>query len=362
VVVVNASAAQRRRDGSGGARAGGPGASRSDAIDKLPAASRPRAHRDDVRMVVVGRVGAPHLAPIAALPALLAPGDLLVVNDAATWPASLHAHTRAGEPIELRLAAGPTPGATVAAVLFGAGDWRTPTELRPPPPPVHAGDHLRIGELHLPVIAAVSDRIVELAIPADDAGFAALLAAGHPIQYAHVSRPLADWDVQTAYAGPPWAVEMPSAGRPLTWALLGALARRGVAIAPLTHAAGLSSTGDPELDATLPWPERYAIPDETIEALSRTAGRVVAVGTTVVRALETFAATGARRGVSELVLGGAHRPAIVDAVLSGLHDPTESHFRLLEAFAPATRLRSGWRLARARGLEGHELGDAMLVF
>jgi S-adenosylmethionine:tRNA ribosyltransferase-isomerase len=154
---------------------------------------------------------------------------------------------------------------------------------------------------------------------------------------------------------------MPSAGRPLTWALLGALARRGVAIASLTHAAGLSSTGDPELDATLPWPERYAIPDRTIAALSGTTGRVVAVGTTVVRALETFAATGAARGVSELVLGGDHRPARVDAVLSGLHDPTESHFRLLEAFAPAARLRAGWRLARARGLEGHELGDAMLV-
>src|SRR5690606_27817084 len=135
--------------------------------------------------------GPPDVAPIASLPDRLAPGDLVVVNDAATWPASLSGRTSGGAPVELRLTAGPTPGAIVRAVLFGAGDWRTPTERRPAPPPVRAGDAIAIGALALRVVAAPAPRLVDVAIPADDAGFVALLAAGRPIQYAHLDRPLA---------------------------------------------------------------------------------------------------------------------------------------------------------------------------
>jgi len=329
----------------------------------LRAASGPRTRRDDVRLVVIDRSGGTiEVRRFAELATLLAPGDLVVVNDAATWPASLPGRTEAGEAIELRLATGAVePGGHALAVLFGAGDWRTRTEHRPAPPPVAAGELLRVdGGPALRVVEARSRRLVTVALPGDDAGLRALFAAGRPVQYAHLAAPLAPWDVQTVYAGRPWAVEMPSAGRPLTWELLFALAARGVAVAPLTHAAGLSSTGDPELDATLPWPERFEIPPATLAAVSatRTAGRrVVAVGTTVVRALETDTPS----GITSLVLSAAHRPTTVDAVLSGLHDPSDSHFRLLEAFAPRALLLDAWQLALRHDLQSHELGDSLLI-
>ena len=329
----------------------------------LAAAAGPRTRREDVRMVVVDRAGGTvEVRPFEELPGLLAPGDLVVVNDAATWPASLWARTRFGSPIELRLTTGAVePGGEVTAIVLGAGDWRIRTEHRPPPPPLRAGDVVQVeGGPALRVVVAQSPRRITVALPADDAGLAALFRAGRPVQYAHLAAPLAAWDVQTVYAGRPWAVEMPSAGRPLTWAMLGALAARGIAVAPLTHAAGLSSTGDPALDATLPWPERFEIPDATLAAVSGTrtrGGRVVAVGTTVVRALES----GGRAGVTDLVLSAAHRPTVVDAVVSGLHDPADSHFRLLEAFAPRDLLLAAWHLALRHDLRSHELGDALLL-
>lgn len=332
-------------------------------LGQLAAATAPRTRRDDVWMVVVDRAReAVEVRTFDDLPRLLAPGDLVVVNDAATWPASLRARTAFGSPLELRLTTGAVePGGLVPAVVFGAGDWRIRTELRPPPPPVHAGDLLHIeGGPALRVAVAQSSRLITLALPGDDAGIRALFRAGRPVQYAHLTAPLAPWDVQTVYAGRPWAVEMPSAGRPLTWDTLFALAARGVAVAPLTHAAGLSSTGDPDLDASLPWPERFEIPPATAALVSgtRTRGqRVVAVGTTVVRALET----GRSSGVTDLVLSAAHRPTVVDAVLSGLHDPSDSHFRLLEAFAPRDLLLAAWHLAVRHDLRSHELGDCLLV-
>jgi S-adenosylmethionine:tRNA ribosyltransferase-isomerase len=340
---------------------------RSRAVDDtaplLVAERGPRARRDDVRMVVVDRArGASEVRRFDELPGLLAAGDLVVVNDAATWPASLSARTAFGSPIELRLTTGAVePGGAVTAVVFGAGDWRIRTEHRPPPPPLRAGDVLRVdGGPALRVIAAPAPRLVTLALPDDDAGVRALHRAGRPVQYAHLDAPLAPWDVQTVYAGRPWAVEMPSAGRPLTWSTLLALATRGVTVAPLTHAAGLSSTGDAALDATLPWPERFEIPPATAALVSaaRTAGRrVVAVGTTVVRALET----GRPSGITDLVLSATHHPTVVDAVLSGLHDPSESHFRLLEAFAPRELLLDAWNLACRHQLRSHELGDSLLL-
>lgn len=335
----------------------------------MRAASEPPACREDVALVVIDRArGAVDVRPFAALPALLAPGDLVVVNDAATWPASLRATTPRGDRLELRLTTGAfRPGETVAAVLFGDGDWRTRTEHRPPPPRVDEGDELQVGDVALRV-ARVRGRIAHVVTPADDAGFRALYRAGRPVQYAHVARDLAPWDVQTTYAGRPWAVEMPSAGRPLSWEVLAGLALRGAAVAPLTHAAGLSSTGDPALDAALPMPERYDIPPATAAAIAAASGRgarVVAIGTTVVRALESAAVARGRvaagPGVAELVLGPAHPPRVVDAVLSGLHEPTESHFRLLEAFAPRPLLLAASRRAADLDLATHELGDTLLV-
>jgi S-adenosylmethionine:tRNA ribosyltransferase-isomerase len=327
--------------------------------------------RDDARLLVVeGRSGRLHDRAVADLPELLAPGDLLVLNDAATLPASLRGQAAGGDPIELRLA-GPPSGDRWPAVLFGAGDWRTRTEDRAAPPRVAPGERLRFDDLTAEVVsvALLSPRLVEVRFDRDgEALWRALYAVGRPVQYAYHDHDLALWTVQTAYAGRPWAVEMPSAGRPLGWRVLGGLRRRGVELAWLTHAAGLSSTGDPVLDAALPLPEQYDLPERTVQAVSRARAegrRVLAVGTTVVRALEGAARqSGGLRsgaGTTSLVMSERTRPLVVDGLITGIHAPGESHFRLLGAFAPAAALAAAAAHADARGYRPHELGDLALL-
>jgi S-adenosylmethionine:tRNA ribosyltransferase-isomerase len=297
----------------------------------------------------------------------------LVALDRRTGAVALHAFSALprllGAGFELRLSA-PLEGERLVGVLFGTGDWRTRTEHRPPPPRLEVGQRVAVGPLAATVTAA-RGRLVEL--DADVAGadpearrdalWQALYAGAAPVQYAHRTDALPLWSVQTAYAGRPWAVEMPSAGRPLTWDVLLELRRRGVGVASLTHAAGLGSTGDATLDEQLPWPERYEIPERTAAAIAaaRTAGgRVIAVGTSVVRALE---ASGGRAGigVAALVLGPGTRPRVADGLVSGLHVPGESHFELLRAFAPADQLGRVLERAHLAGLSAHELGDACLI-
>ncbi len=306
--------------------------------------------RERVRLVAIdgGRIA---IAPFASLAQRLRPGDLVVVNDAATLPGSLFG-TFEGEPFELRVT-GPIEG-TLAGVLLGAGDWRTRTEDRPAPPALRAGDRVAFGEIEATVIAA-RGRLVELAVR-DPLGL--VYARGVPIQYAHRTAQLPLWDVQTSYAARPWAAEMPSAGRPLTWDVLLALRKAGIAIATLTHAAGLSSTGDAALDRVLPWPERYEIPDRTRAAIA-SAARVIAIGTTVVRALEADAL--GQAGVATLRIDARHELRVVDGLVSGLHVPGESHFELLSAFAPRHVLARAIAAAAGAGMSSHELGDACLI-
>jgi S-adenosylmethionine:tRNA ribosyltransferase-isomerase len=195
----------------------------------------------------------------------------------------------------------------------------------------------------------------------------ALYAHGRPVQYAYLPRPLAIADFQTPFASRPWAAEMPSAGHVLTASRVRALRAAGIAVVPLTHAAGLSSTGEAALDARLPLPEAYEIPEETAAAVSSTrasGGSVVAAGTTVVRALESAWVDGAVRpgaGVANLRLDSAHVLRAVDAILTGMHEPGSSHFALLTAFATAPVLEAAHRVAEEAGYRAHEFGDSMLV-
>ena len=324
-----------------------------------PALRADEVSRHAVRLVVIG--DAPYITELARLPELLRAGDLVVVNDAATLPGSLRGITRHGESFELRLSA-PIDGTRLHGVLFGPGDHRMRTEDRPAPPPIALGDRVWLGELAASVIACAGRR-VELDVHARaDELWAHVYAAGAPVQYAHRVEPLPLYSVQTAYAARPWAAEMPSAGRPLTWHVLLGLRRAGVELASLTHAAGLSSTGDPALDRALPWPEPYEIPQATFDAIARArarGGRVIAIGTTVVRALESAHEAGT--GVATLRLDAHYHARVVDGLVSGLHVPGESHFELLSAFAPAARVERAMALAAAHGLSAHELGDACLI-
>ncbi len=300
-------------------------------------------------------------------------GDLVVVNDAATLPASLAARTDDGTAIEVRLAVPIAGEQAWAAVLFGAGDWRTRTEDRPAPPRVAAGSTLHFGDdltARVRALSTLSRRLVRLEFDrAGDALWPLLYRHGAPVQYSHLARGLDLWDAQTAFGGRPWSVETPSAARPLDWRALARLRARGVALASVTHAAGLSSTGDAAIDRALPLPERSEIPANTVAAVDaarKRGGRVVAIGTSTARALEGNArAFGGRLvpacGVTSLKIGPGHERVVVDGILSGLHEAGSSHFELLTAFAPRTLLSLAWAHAEAEGYLAEEFGDAMLI-
>ena len=332
------------------------------------AASRAPRRRDDVGLVIVdSETGGFRIDRVSALPDLLDPGDLVVVNDAATFPASLSLASGGGAPIEVRLLE-ERPG-RFFAVAFGEGDWRTDTEARPPPPELGPGDRLvdpESGE-HVATVTGVdrrSPRLVEVRFAGDP--WALIYRFGRPIQYSYLEDDLELWSVQTGYASRPVAAEMPSAGRPLSWSLIAAMRHRGIEVVALTHAAGISSTGDRELDAMLPLPERYSIPASTAVAVNQARGRVVAVGTTAVRALESAAREGGGRivagpGLATLRIEPDTPLLAADALITGLHDWGGSHWRLLEAFAGGAELERAWQAAAAAGFRAHELGDLAIV-
>lgn len=329
--------------------------------------------REDPRTTRLMEIDPPREAvadrSIRDLKTLLRPGDLLVVNDAATLPASLRGLTSSGAPVEVRFA-GQEENGSWRAVLFGAGDWRTRTEDRPPPPRLRSGDVLQFDGLRARIDRTdpASTRVLWLSFDAAGAAlWRALYRSGHAVQYAHTAGPLELWHVQTAYAARPWASEAPSAGFPLTWDLLLEMRQRGIGLARVTHAAGLSSTGDAALDARFPLAERSEIPQETVRAIEATKardGRVIAVGTSATRALEGSADQGrvtAGAKITDLLLGPRTRRKVVDGILTGVHETGTSHFALLEAFAPRALLERAHAFAEARGYRGHEFGDAVFI-
>ena len=324
-----------------------------------------RLLRVDPRAWAVRDVG------IAALPSQFRPGDLVVVNDAATLPASFAVHVPDAA-FEVRLAGPIAGGRAWAAVLFGTGDWRTRTEERPAPPLVHAGTTLAFGEgvtARVTSVSPLSPRLVRLEFDRDEAAlWAKLYRLGRPVQYSHLAKDLALWDTQTAFGGRPWSVETPSAARPLGWQALAALRARGVALASVTHAAGLSATGEPALDRALPLPERSEVPQATVDAVARArarSGRVIAIGTSTARALEANALEHGRLvaacGVASLRIGPGYERRVTDGILTGMHAAGTSHAALLQAFAPRVLLSLAWSHAEDEGYLGEEFGDAMLI-
>jgi S-adenosylmethionine:tRNA ribosyltransferase-isomerase len=344
----------------------------------MKAAHRPVQRPRDARLLAIVADGEMRDLPRDRLASLLKPGDLVVANDAATLPASLAGtHRRTGRALEVRLAARPTLAhddvRAFTAVVFGAGDHRMRTEDRPLPPQLEAGDALDLGPLAATVVRTLGHpRLVQLALQGTpDAVWAGIAAHGRPVQYAHVPEPLALWDVWTSVAARPVAFEPPSAGFILDWALLRALAARGVGFATLTHAAGLSSPGDATLDGRFPLDEAYEIPCATVDAIAAArahGGRVIAIGTTVVRALEHAAARADARdapwlppgaGLATQRLGPATPLRVVDAIVSGTHEPGSSHHALLQAFAGDDVLSRADEALERLGYRTHEFGDSI---
>jgi len=325
----------------------------------------------DAKLLHVDAEGSVHHGLRTGLVKLLHRGDVVVANDAATLPASLHGvHERTGAPIEVRLAGRATSGMnTFVAVVFGAGDYRTRTEDRQLPPILVEGDVLALGPLQAVVVSLLEHpRLVSLRFTAPMAAlWEGIAHHGRPIQYAHIGQKLELWDVWTAIAGPPVAYEAPSAGFALDWRTVAAMRDKGVKFATLTHAAGISSTGDPALDARLPFDEPYFIPETTAVAIdtARTANRrVVAIGTTVVRALEHAGRDGviaSGPGMANQRIGAADTLRIVDAIVSGTHEAGTSHHELLRAFVDDTTLRRADAELEARAYRTHEFGDSIFM-
>jgi S-adenosylmethionine:tRNA ribosyltransferase-isomerase len=345
-------------------------------------AQRPRSDdREDRLLVADSKSGVVVERRFIELPEILAPGDLVIVNDAATRPSSLQLSTSAGADVELRILDHHSEDNTYGVVVFGAGDWHDDTDHRPAPPALAVGEVLtRRGErdpaasvvavsdvsprnVRVQVIEAVRDAMFGADTRVDGEG-----AVAHPVQYSYMARALTLAEVQTPYASRPWASEMPSAGRALSTSILVALKRNGVDVARVTAAASLSATGDPALDRKLPLPERYEIPQATVDAIARTrarGGRIIAIGTSTVRALESslteHGAIRAGQATATLVLGPETPVKSVDGIVSGMHEAATSHDSLLRAFADESVIDDVIALGRERGLFIHELGDHCLI-
>ena len=325
------------------------------------------------KVMVVDPSGEIRHLPRAALIDLIRPGDLVVANDAATIPASLSGvHLPSHQGIEVRLAGVPSLDSNrreFSAVVFGEGDFHTRTEDRPQPPSLAAGDQLQMGPLSAKILRLLDHPrlvLLEFAHSRDEL-WAGLAHHGRPIQYSHVPVPLALWDVWTPIAGPPVAFEPPSAGFALSWQLVTETRVAGAEFKTITHAAGLSSTGDPELDKRLPFDEPYRVPQATADPINQAKSsgkRIIAVGTTVVRALEHAVHEGkiaAGENLATERIGVRTRLQVVDALLSGTHEPGTSHYELLRAFLTDAELERLTNELNMREYHTHEFGDSVLV-
>ena len=313
--------------------------------------------------------------PRAAFVEFLRANDVVIANDAATLPASLTGiHQQTGKRIEVRLAGRPSLDPMdvkrFSAVVFGEGDFHMRTEDRPLPPTLKSGDTLLLGPLRGTVEEVLGHfRLVSLLFSGTaDEVWAGLARHGRPIQYSHMQTSLQLWDVWTRIAGAPVAFEPPSAGFVLDWHVLTAIREHQATFATITHAAGISSTGDEELDRLLPFDEPYRIPATTAKAVEiarERGGRVIAVGTTVVRALEDAATDDghlrAGEGLAKGRIGPTTRLRVIDAILSGTHEPGTSHYELLRAFLEDVTLQHATEELDKRGYKTHEFGDSVLI-
>ncbi len=325
--------------------------------DRLEA-SEPPPQRDGVRLLAASPAGLRHHA-FRDLPALLEPGDLLVVNDSATLPAALP------------LADGPrlhlsTPLPKWDGAWPDDGCERWVVELRDGMRPYRggrAGERLALpgggrGELLAPYLGGRRLWAARLRLPAPLLDY--LEAHGMPIRYRHLPRPRPLADFQTIFATEPGSAEMPSAGRPFSRRVLNALGARGVAVAHVTLHTGVSSLERGEA----PYPERFRVPPETAAAANG-ARRVIAVGTTVVRALETAAEPDATvtpfEGWTRLTVTPDRGVRVVDGILTGWHDPDASHLLMLEAIAGRELVERSYEAALEGGYRWHEFGDSHLL-
>jgi S-adenosylmethionine:tRNA ribosyltransferase-isomerase len=321
--------------------------------------------RSDVKLLV-SRTASESISSqaFASLPDLLLPGDLLVVNNSATLPAAVpvqgaSAALAAGGPLTAHFSTAMPDGGWLvelrsgrspATTPFGGGTAGLAIEL-----PAGAVLTLRRRYSRRLWHASLSTAVVPY-----------LLRHGQPIRYGYVPR---QWPIeayQTVFATWPGSAEMPSAARPFTTEMVTRLVSRGVAVAPITLHTGVSSLEGGED----PYPESYDVPAATARLVNLTrqsGGRVIAAGTTVVRALQSAVLTRggatatAAAGWTSHVVTRQTGATVVDGLLTGLHEPRSTHLWMLAAFADDALLRRCYEAAAERGYRWHEFGDVHLL-
>lgn len=284
-----------------------------------------------------------------ALADFIDPGDLLVLNTSKTRKAAVDLDVG----LTLHVSSPTEDGDWI--VEFRRASGRAPH--RGPVPSTAS-----IGGVRLDVVAPYNDdEPTRLWRARFDGDIETLLERqGRYIEYDYAAPTAAPSWRQNVYATDVGSAELASAGRPLTEAILHRLEALGARIAPLVLHCGVSSQESGES----PHPEFYDVPEETMRAVFETraaGGRVIAVGTTVVRALETAARTSVRRGFTDLLLGPQTRPVMVDGLLSGFHPPEASHLDLLAAVVGAGVVRRAYGVACGGGFTSHEFGDSHLL-
>jgi S-adenosylmethionine:tRNA ribosyltransferase-isomerase len=316
--------------------------------------------RDEVRLLVSRGTEAPVDARFTDLPAFLDAGDLLVVNTSATIPAALDGRLPAGDPIVVHLS-GPLPG-DLSLVEARRPDAGTTAPLTLD----HAVDIALLGGGRVRLVAPFADsrRLWVARFEADEDPVGYATRHGRPIRYRHVPGRWPIEDYQTVFAQEPGSAEMPSAARPFSARVVTDLVRRGVQVAPILLHTGVSSLEG----GARPHPEPNRVTAATaahVEHTHRLGGRVVAAGTTVVRALATVTDDRGRvhpgSGWTEAFVTPAAPATAVDALLTGWHEPESSHLLMLESVAAPGALGGAYRAALDLGYLWHEFGDSHLI-
>ncbi len=348
-----------------------------DATAPGPPESR-GVQRDQVRLLVARPDGVRHRV-FRDVPDELEPGDLVVVNNSATVAAEIDATLVSGPPRLTSSTGGVRDVVLHAASRLGEETWVV--ELRTAPHAARAVLDARAGDV-VAMGVGPALRIALLAgYPADGSSPTGtgnrlwrarvvgdlrrhLDRYGRPVAYGYLDRRYPLTTYQSVFSTVPGSAEMPSAGRPFTDALLTRLAAKGVGVAPITLHTGLSSQEAGEA----PQPEWYDVSDPTARLVAHTlrqGGRVVAVGTTVTRALESaYDATGLAAGASgwtDRVVTPAQPPRVVTGLITGWHDPQASHLLLVEAVAGSELTQRAYDAAVAEGYRWHEFGDSALL-
>ncbi|MEP6953257.1 MAG: S-adenosylmethionine:tRNA ribosyltransferase-isomerase [Solirubrobacteraceae bacterium] len=334
---------------------------------RLQAREPPEARglrRDGVRLLVAARAAETiEHARFGDLGSLLSPGDLVVVNVSATLAAAIDAQRADGTRVTVHVAtrAPHAPGDDWWVLELRHAGGATPLRGG------RAGERLVLDGGAIATLAAPYAGGARLWLAQVDAGGSLpthLERHGRPIRYGYVPRPWPLADYQTVFGLEPGSAEMPSAGRPFTTELVTRLIAGGVGIVPVTLHTGVSS---PERHEP-PYPEEFEVSAHTARAVNEAraaGGRIVAVGTTVVRALESAAGDDGTavpaRGWTPLVIGPDRGVRVVDGIVTGWHEPEASHLRMLEAIAGPELLRRSYDAALAHGYLWHEFGDSHLI-